>query len=36
MKQYCIYLDENFSDAVKPKPAITIYIIDSNNLESTL
>ena len=26
----------NFSDAVKPKPAMTIYIIDSNNLESTV
>ena len=31
-----VYDLANFSDAVKPKPAITIYIIESNSLESTL
>ena len=31
-----VYDLANFSDAVKPKPAITIYIIESNSLESTV
>lgn len=35
MIPFCLF-DVNFSDAVKPKPATTMYIIESNNSGLTL